>query len=166
MEKFDIQQLNSLPKLAKTTETEVKQAFQRIKKKKPKNLDAVVHDLHEQAFEQIDCLDCANCCKSLGPRLTDKDIDRLAKALRVKPSQVIEQHLKIDEDNDYVFRSMPCPFLAADNYCLVYENRPKACREYPHTDRRRFVQLLPLTLKNRSTCPAVHLIAEELRLQF
>ncbi len=30
----------------------------------------------------------------------------------------------------------PCPFLGDDNYCSVYEARPKACREYPHTDRK------------------------------
>jgi hypothetical protein len=42
-----------------------------------------------------------------------------------------------------------------DNYCMVYESRPKACREYPHTDRKKFAQLLSLTEKNLDTCPAV-----------
>ncbi len=159
-------ELDKLPELAKRTETKVKQAFQRIKKKKPKDLDLVVQKLNDQAFDEIDCLSCANCCKSLGPRITDRDIERLAKHFKKKPSAIIEEYLRIDEDGDYVFKSMPCPFLAPDNYCFVYEDRPKACREYPHTDRRRFVQLLGLTLKNRSTCPVVYKVAEELAQKY
>jgi Fe-S-cluster containining protein len=61
---------------------------------------------------------------------------------------------------------MPCPFLGADNYCSVYDDRPKACREYPHTDRKRFYQILDLTLKNTSTCPAVHLVIEKLKVYY
>lgn len=35
---------------------------------------------------------------------------------------------------------MPCPLLGRDNYCAVYADRPKACREYPHTDRRNTME--------------------------
>lgn len=160
---FDAQEL---AQRAQRTHAQVQQAFRRIQKKKPAELDTIVLSLHEQAFEQIDCLACANCCRTLGPRLSDKDIDKLARHLRLRPSEMVERHLRIDEDGDYVFRQMPCPFLAADNYCTVYADRPKACREYPHTDRRRFVQLLPLTLRNRATCPAVYQIAEQLVLHY
>jgi hypothetical protein len=44
----------------------------------------------------------------------------LAKHLRMKPSEVIDQYLEMDKDNDYVFREAPCPFLMPDNYCMVY----------------------------------------------
>ena len=64
--------------------------IKKLKKKKPKNLDDVVHDLHHEAFNSFSCLDCANCCKTIGPRLTDKDIDRLAKHLKMKPSAFLE----------------------------------------------------------------------------
>jgi Fe-S-cluster containining protein len=84
-----------------------------------------------------------------------KDIERAAKALRLKPSTFIEQYLKIDEDKDFVLKSSPCPFLDYENYCTIYQDRPTACREYPHTDRKRMVQILDLTLKNTSVCPAV-----------
>lgn len=116
-------------------------------------MDAQIHDLHEEASERIDCLQCANCCKSLGPAIYHKDIERMAKALRMKPSEVVEKYLRVDEDNDYVFKTMPCPFLMPDNYCAIYESRPKACREYPHTDRKNFVQIYKLTVKNTYTCP-------------
>jgi Fe-S-cluster containining protein len=137
--------------------------FFKKNKKKIENADELVLQLHDHAFKQIDCLDCANCCRSLGPRITEKDIDQLAKTLRIKPHKVIENYLRVDEDKDYVFQSMPCPFLMDDNYCSVYENRPKACREYPHTDRRKFYQVYQLTVKNAYTCPVAYAVLEQLQ---
>ena len=137
----------------------------KLKKKKPKNLDDVVHNLHDEAFTGFSCLNCANCCKTIGPRLIDKDIERLAKHLKMKISDFMQQYILTDEDGDFVFKDHPCPFLLADNYCMVYENRPRACREYPHTDRKRFYQILPLSHKNCETCPVVYQIFEELKLK-
>ncbi len=158
--------LNTLPEQARKVEKETLQFFKSIKKSRMRELDDTIHALHEEAFDEIDCLECANCCRSLGPRVTDRDIERIASALRIKPQEVISRHLRIDEDNDYVFQSMPCPFLCADNYCSIYENRPKACREYPHTDRKKFYQIHALTVRNASTCPAVFQILEELKKAF
>ena len=59
----------------------------------------------------------------------------------MKPQQFTEQFLQLDEENDYVLKSVPCTFLDADNYCSIYEVRPKACREFPHTDRKKFQQI-------------------------
>lgn len=137
--------------------------FARLKKKKPKNLDIIAQKLHDEIFQEIDCLDCANCCKTISPTLYDKDINRLAKHLKIKPSQFVEKYLYIDKEGDYVFKETPCPFLLNDNYCMVYESRPKACREYPHTDRPRFYQILDLTLKNAEVCPAVFELIERLK---
>lgn len=131
-------------------------------RKKLEGMDSVVHNLHDKISERVDCLKCANCCRSLGPRITDKDVERIAKALRLKTSLVIDKYLRIDEDGDMVFQSMPCPFLGDDNYCSIYENRPKACREYPHTDRKRFYQIYNLSIKNAYTCPIVYEVLEEL----
>jgi Fe-S-cluster containining protein len=140
--------------------------FKRLKTKKPKNLDDVIHELHEEAFNQFDCLTCANCCSTISPMITEKDVERLAKRMRLKAVDFIAQYLRIDEDKDYVFRQTPCPFLMPDNYCMVYEDRPKACREYPHTDRRRMYQILNLTHKNCEVCPVVFCITEELVKRF
>jgi len=158
--------LDNLELLAKTAEPSTKKLFRTLKKRKPKNLDKVVREAHEEVFDEIDCLECANCCKTLGPRITDVDIARLSKHLRMKPGKLIEQYFKIDEDGDYVFQSMPCPFLMPDNYCMVYESRPIACREYPHTDRKRFYQLLDITQKNVAVCPAVYEIVEQIKSEF
>ena len=152
-----------LPAMARAARQEHAALVKRLSATDSRKLDERVHALHEAVFDTINCLDCANCCRTLGPRITDADVARIAASLRLKPSAFVERYLVVDEDGDYIFRSMPCPFLGSDNYCSIYDARPKACREYPHTDRRRVYQVLPLTLKNSATCPAVFEILERLR---
>lgn len=163
MKKLRYKTPDELAALKAKSNPDTRAMIKRLKKKKPRNLDDVVHELHEEYFSGFNCLDCANCCKTIGPLITGKDIDRLAKHLRIKPSEFVEQYLIIDEENDYVFKDHPCPFLLPDNYCMVYENRPKACREYPHTNRKKFVQILNLSHKNCETCPVVSEVFEQLR---
>jgi len=163
MAKIEYKTPEELKILADNTRKETISFLKKLKRKKPKNLDDVVHGLHHEAFSDFNCLDCANCCKTIGPRLTGKDIERLSRHLKMKPSDFIGQYVETDEDNDYVFKSHPCPFLQLDNSCSVYEQRPKACREYPHTDRKRFYQILDLTHKNCETCPVVFSIVDELK---
>ena len=143
-----------------------KKLFRKLKKVNPSELDRVMASLHRETFEKINCLDCANCCKSISPFLIDRDIQRIAKFLRMKPSEFVSDYMFEDEEGDYVFKKSPCPFLMDDNYCSIYEVRPRACREYPHTDRKRFVQILDLTLKNTSICPAVFEMVEDLHEKF
>jgi len=156
-------QIENLPKLAKDKHKDNKIFFSKLKKKPPKHLDYLMQDLHNEEFKKTDCLKCANCCKTTGPLFTHKDIERIAKHFKLKPSQFIEQYLRIDEDNDYVLQSVPCTFLGADNYCSIYEVRPKACREFPHTDRKKFHQISNLTLKNVAICPAAFNIVETMK---
>ena len=110
-----------------------------------------------------DCLACANCCKTTGPLFTDRDIERISKHLNLKPAEFETQYLRVDEDDDRVLQQVPCTFLEEDNKCSIYEVRPKACREYPHTDRANQVPLFPLTLKNAAVCPAVFDMLESIR---
>lgn len=155
--------LQQLPGKAVEKRAENKRFFQKLKKKPPRDLDVTMQALHDQTFSKIDCLACANCCKTTGPLFTDKDIERLSKYHKMKPQQFIANYLRIDEDNDYVLQGVPCVFLGADNYCSVYEARPKACREYPHTDRKKFHQISHLTLKNVAICPAAFEIVEKMK---
>jgi uncharacterized protein len=134
-----------------------------LKKKDPRNVDDVFHRVHDDVFETTDCLQCANCCKTTSPIFYQTDIDRVAKALRMKPGDFVTTYLRIDEDGDFVLKSSPCPFLDPDNYCRVYEDRPKACREYPHTDRKKMVQIMDLTHRNTLVCPAVFEMVERLK---
>lgn len=155
--------LEELPQKAREKHAENKKYFSKLKKRTPKDLDYVMQELHEAEFERTDCLTCANCCKTTGPLFTNADVERIAKHFRMKPSQFIDQYLRIDEENDYVLQTVPCSFLGADNYCSIYEVRPKACREFPHTDRKKFQQISNLTLKNVAICPAAYHIVEEMK---
>lgn len=155
--------INNLSKQAKDRHNENKKFLSKLKKKPPKNLDYQMQELHDNEFEKTDCLKCANCCKTTGPLFTDKDVERISKHFKQKPQQFINQYLRVDEDNDYVLQSVPCTFLGADNYCSIYEVRPKACREFPHTNRKKFQQISNLTLKNVAICPAAFNIVEEMK---
>ena len=150
-------------KQATAKKSENKKFLDKLKKQKPKDLDIICNQYHDEVFENIDCLKCANCCSGTGPLFLDKDIDRLAKHLRIRPSEFTENYLRIDEDNDYVFKSVPCPFLGTDKYCSVYESRPNACREFPHTQQRNMAQKMSITYLNTMICPAVYLVVEKLK---
>lgn len=134
----------------------------RLKKVKPKELDEKFEKLHEEAFNDIDCLDCANCCKTTSPIFFNTDIDRLAKVFRMKSSSFIDEYLHRDDEGDFVLNSSPCAFLGPDHKCLVYEDRPKACREYPHTNRKKMHGILELSLRNTLVCPAVFRIFQQI----
>lgn len=155
-----MQYRSKLNKAAEKKE-EVTNCFKKLKKKRPKKLDDIFHELHNKAFAEIDCLVCANCCKTTSPIFRDIDIKRIAKKMRISESNFENNYLKMDEDGDWVLKGAPCPFLGHDNYCGIYDFRPQACREYPHTNRKKMIQILDLTIKNMEICPAVAQISLE-----
>ncbi len=153
----------SLPQDWKKRATERAKAYRRVLERGPKNaILKALPRLHEEAFEQVDCLACAACCKNHSPRFKQPDIKRIAKRLRVREGDLVAQHLRLDEDGDYVVKTPPCPFLGADNACAIYEDRPSDCRRYPYTDEDVVIRRVPLTLKNATVCPAVYLVLERL----
>lgn len=160
MEEF----LKELPELAKEKHIENKKYFAKLKKRTPKRLDLLMQDLHDKEFEKIDCLACGNCCKTSSPIFTDKDVQRISKHLKMKVVNFISQYLERDADDFLVLKTAPCTFLDLnDNTCFIYDVRPKACSEYPHTNRKKFIQITDLTLKNIEICPATYNIIEALK---
>ena len=158
------EQLENLAELSKEKYLETKKYFAKLKKKNPKRLDLLMQELHDEEFAKTDCLACANCCKTSSPIFTDKDVSRIAKHFRMKEVNFISQYLQRDEDDFMVLQQAPCTFLDEnDNTCTIYDVRPKACAEYPHTNRKKFIQLTNLTLKNTEICPAALNIVEELK---
>ncbi len=158
------QRLKSLHKDAKEVEKETQKYFQRLKRRTPKTLDLTMRDLHDAEFKKTDCMTCANCCKTSSPIFTDKDIQRISKHFKMKEVQFIGQFLERDSDDFHVLQSVPCHFLdAQDNSCTIYDVRPKACSEYPHTNRKKFIKISDLTIKNTEICPAAFNIVENLK---
>ena len=118
-------------------------------------------DLDEEAFSKIDCLQCAACCKNYSPRFKTPDIKRISKHLKMKESVFIDTYLYLDKEGDYVVKSKPCPFLGADNFCSIYEERPSDCHRFPYTNEDVFLKRPQITIKNSTFCPAVFYVLEK-----
>ncbi|MGM0530650.1 MAG: YkgJ family cysteine cluster protein [Bacteroidota bacterium] len=82
--------------------------FKKLNKNRNLDPEHVLYELHEEAFATYDCLECANCCRSISPIIYEKDIDRIARYLKMKPSKVTEKYFQKDEEGDFVFRSKTC----------------------------------------------------------
>lgn len=142
---------------------ENKKFMQSLLRLNEKKLNIKAEVIHDKVFEKIDCLHCANCCKSIPPIINETDANRIARHLRIKPSVFNERYTTTDEDHDVVINASPCPFLGKDNLCSIYEVRPKACREYPHTNNLEFRKNIKLHAVNAGYCPGVYHILEQLK---
>jgi len=136
-----------------------KQFLQRVSKNEVLSRQ---QEIHEEAFNKVDCLSCANCCKNYSPRFKTPDIKRISKLLGLREGVFIETYLKEDEDGDFVLQTVPCPFLGADNFCSIYEDRPSDCRRFPYTDEDVLIRRTSLTIKNSSFCPITYYTLERL----
>jgi Fe-S-cluster containining protein len=126
--------------------------------------DELAGKLHRQAFQIVDCTRCANCCRTMNIAFTQTDIDRVAAHLELSADTFVERHLEFDEeDRSYMARRRPCPFLGEDNLCTIYDVRPNACREYPHTDKEGFTFRTRGVADNALRCPAVFWIVEQMK---
>ena len=153
--------LNTLKEAGKKRK-EFRKKLVQLKKQRSKKINEKFNDLHDEEFKTMDCLNCANCCKTTSPIFRNADINRLSKYLRMKSGAFTEKYLRLDSDDDYVLKKSPCAFLDEDNTCKVYDVRPLACREYPHTDRKNVLQIIDLTVENTTICPAVARIVEKI----
>ena len=86
--------------------------------------------------DQIDCTVCANCCRVATVKLQDRDIEKLAKFLRIKPQQFIRDYTVESEEEGRILKRTEtgCVFLSGTE-CTVYEARPAACQAFPNVVR-------------------------------
>jgi Fe-S-cluster containining protein len=141
---------------------ENREIVNRLQKRKGKQLDTLADEVHDAVFKKIDCLDCAGCCTGIPPIVTKADVGRISKDFGMSPLEFESKYLTVDEDGDTVMNATPCPFLLADNKCMIYDIRPRACRQYPHTNYMDFSKNMRLHLPNASVCPAVFHILREI----
>lgn len=149
--------------LAKSTQKDHQKVFNQLQQFSSNDVNELFHTAHEQVFQEINCLDCANCCSTTPALITERDAKRISNHLKISISNFYSTYIIKDEDGDQVFKKTPCVFLGTDNFCFIYEVRPEACREYPHTDHPKMKQILDITFKNREICPAVYDIVEGLK---
>lgn len=151
--------LNNWQKKSGERQKLYKQFLQRAKKN---DVLRQLPDLHDEAVSKIDCLQCANCCKNYSPRFKTPDVKRISKYLGMRESEFIDVYLKVDEEGDFVAKTLPCPFLGADNYCSIYDQRPSDCQRFPYTDEDVVIKRPALTLKNSTFCPITYYVLEGL----
>jgi uncharacterized protein len=100
--------------------------------------DRILRRIAQGIEDQIDCTVCANCCRTSTTGLSERDIEHLARHLRISPEQFVAEYTSIDAEEDtriLKFTEGPgCVFLEG-NLCGVYEARPGICQRYPHVVR-------------------------------
>ena len=99
--------------------------------------DRILRRIAEKVESEIDCLACANCCRVATARVTERDIERLGRRLRLKRERVMADFVVESEEEGHILRreeSGACVFLSG-NECTVYEARPESCQKFPHVVR-------------------------------
>jgi len=99
--------------------------------------DRILRRIAEGIEAQIDCTQCANCCRVATVTLAERDVERLARALRLKPAQFLAEYTQESEEEGRILRRTEeagCVFLNG-NECTVYDSRPETCQRFPHLVR-------------------------------
>jgi len=156
-----------LLRMAERDKKFIKDKLTKLDRRRTMGLQRRIHEIHDEVFAEIDCLKCGNCCREVGPRIIEPDITRIAKDQNMKKNTYISHQLEVDEDGDWVFKNCPpCPYLGEDNYCSIYDVRPRSCKDYPHTKDRDIHKRLKRLAIDTQYCPAAYLIAQKVIQEF
>src|ERR1035441_5647974 len=101
--------------------------------------DRILRRIAQGIEEEIDCTKCANCCRVSTVTVTERDIERLARYLRVSAARFVSEYtIEGDEkDEGRILRHTKeagCVFLDG-NACTVYDARPDICQRFPNVVR-------------------------------
>ncbi len=98
--------------------------------------DRILRRIAEGIEEQIDCTQCANCCKVATAQVSERDVERLARYLRIKPAQFLAEYTTQSDEEGTILRRTEsgCVFLSGTE-CTVYDARPETCQRFPHLVR-------------------------------
>ena len=84
----------------------------------------------------IECFRCGICCIGYHPKLTDKEIESIAKRLSISTDEFINRYVIVIKVS-YLLRQTEngCVFLtwekdASKTSCSIYSFRPAACRNW------------------------------------
>ena len=121
--------------------------------------DRILRRIGQGIQDQIDCTTCANCCKVATTRLTERDLERLAKAFRVSIDKFKNDYTDQSEEEGVILKRTDkgCVFLDG-NLCLIYDNRPSTCEDFPHIVRGNgsIVSRMWEFVDRASYCPIVY----------
>src|SRR5262245_43016233 len=99
--------------------------------------DLALRRIAQGIEEQIDCKVCANCCRVATVTMSERDVARLSKFLRMTPARFKSDYMMESAEEGLILRRSAesgCVFLDG-NACTVYEARPDTCQRFPHLVR-------------------------------
>lgn len=88
----------------------------------------------EEVQDQIDCRECAECCRVTEVEITERDVEHLAKFLRISQQKFLSEYTAEGSEGELILKRSKdagCVFLVG-NECTVYEARPANCERFPH----------------------------------
>jgi uncharacterized protein len=99
--------------------------------------DRILRRIAQGIEEQIDCTQCAECCRVATVAVSKRDVEHLARYLRITPGEFETRYTMENEVDGRILRwtkEAGCVFLEG-NTCTVYEARPGNCERFPHVVR-------------------------------
>ena len=91
--------------------------------------------LASEVQQHVDCTACANCCRHAVVPVNGLEIESVARHLGLAPEAAAHLYTVPDPNApaSRILRNSgeACVFLDG-NLCLIYEARPKTCRDFPH----------------------------------
>lgn len=141
--------------------SELKWLKDRIRNIPARVLDEKVATIAARTVAAIDCTTCANCCRTLEPELSEEELQQLLTLRQETHKHLQTKFVGFDPVRGIHYLTPVCTFLT-DNKCLVYADRPSACREYP-----RLIPDLKFrwkkTIEDYAICPIVFNTIEQLK---
>lgn len=115
------------------------------------------------SLPQIECFRCGICCVRYRPKVTPKEMERIARRLKMSIEAFMSLYVRAVPTKDaYILQSSAdtCPFLRWDKRdvkasCSIHAFRPKACRNWVASLSRWECRegLSKLKLMANSCCP-------------
>ena len=99
--------------------------------------DRILRRIAEGIQDQIDCTQCANCCRVATAKVSERDVERLARHFSMTRAGFLAKYTVPSEEEGTILRRIDahgCVFLEG-NTCTVYEARPDTCQRFPHMVR-------------------------------
>lgn len=131
----------------------------------PGELDKQFEELHMELFADYDCASCRNCCRKLGCYIDRREVKAMAEAHNMTSNEFKGKYLEENQggSGSYTSKTVPCVFLLEDGACMLGENKPADCKDYPYTLRPDRISSLLSIMDNASVCPVVYEMIERLK---
>jgi hypothetical protein len=99
------------------------------------NPETAFQILASEVQQHIDCTSCANCCRHSIVSVNQSEIENIARYIGSTAEEVRRAYTTRDPDTPgsrILLQSKEgCVFLDG-TFCIIYDARPKTCRDFPH----------------------------------